>query len=131
MKYALFAILLASIYILSGCSNNKKVDNAPSIVNKDSIYAMNFYRDHTNVVPYEWKLISSIPPKDTSNVLVVVYKDEMSTFNEVYCMAVFENSKGTEYKLVAPWLNNMIIQKSNLLMEKTVIVPKSKMKEGK
>ena len=126
MKKFIYFGLLALVF---SCTNTEQTSDKDQ-PKKDSIYLMSLYRHSTQIDSNEWKLISSIPPKDTSNVLFLVYKDEVGfSLNDVYCMAIFENKKGTEYKLVAPWLNSMIVQKSNLLMEKSTLVPKSEMKK--
>jgi hypothetical protein len=137
LKHILLAVLLLSL----SC---KKKDYYTGNLKQDSIYLMNFYKNSTHIIPsqlpraqgpwfplikhYEWNLTNSISTSDTNNVLMVVIKDEISiSTSTFYCMAIFENVKKTEYMLVAPWFKNVIIQKSNVLIKKVIVVPKKEM----
>jgi hypothetical protein len=101
-----------------------------SKVNQDSILQMSMYKNSTQIDKNEWKLKNTIQSNDTINVIKFLYRDEVGfSIDSVFCMAIFENIKGTEYKLIAPWLGaGMIIQKSNLLMEKSLLISKKEMK---
>ena len=121
LKYTLLAVLLLSL----SC---KKKDYYTGNLKQDSIYLMNFYKNSTYIIPNEWNITNSISTSDTNNILMVVIKDEISiSTSTFYCMAIFENVKKTEYMLVAPWFKNVIIQKSNVLIKKVIVVPKKEM----
>lgn len=44
----------------------------------------------------------------------VIYQEKYGAEKVLYCRVIFENNKTGEYKCVAPWLGNVILQKSNL-----------------
>lgn len=121
-------LILSALLIVASCG--KKQYTKESSVNQDSIYQMQFYQNATQVGENGWDIVSFITQTDTCHVIKFMYRDEVGfSFDSVYCKAVFENKKGTEYKLIAPWLGaGMIVLKSNLLMEKSLIVSKKEMK---
>ena len=128
----IFTLIVAfTLFLISlNCSPSISVKKRDALLEEQNYtLQMNFYKNSTRVDSVDWVLINYIPPTDTDDVLMYSFIDEMGfSNNSIYCMAVFENSRKTEYKLVAPWLNSMIVQKSNLLVEKAVIVPKSKIR---
>lgn len=126
MNKSFFVCLL----LLVGISCTKKESTTQELSKQDSIYQMMVYKNSTQLEDNGWKLKSSIPINDTCSVMKFLYRDEVGfSLDSVFCMAVFENIKGTEYKLVAPWLGaGMVVQKSNLLMEKSLVVSKEEMK---
>jgi hypothetical protein len=82
-------------------------------------------------VAYNWNniTIGNIATKtkltDTVNVWIalsstekdsikVTYQEKYGIEKTLYCSAIFENNKTGEYKCVAPWLGNIVLQKSNL-----------------
>jgi len=112
LKYILLIFLLLSIFC-------KEKECYFKDLKQDSIYLMNFYKN-SNIKDNDWTLINNIPAIDTNNALMVVIIDKAGIFTKVfYCMAIFENSKKTEYLLVAPWFENIIIYKSNIFNKKS------------
>jgi hypothetical protein len=63
----------------------------------------------------DWVFFASIKPEDSLNVLKVTYQEKYGLEKEIYCTAVFENKKTGEYKCIAPWMPNHVLQKSNLI----------------
>ena len=61
----------------------------------------------------DWKVNSEVVNVD-SNCLKVVYREKYGDEIVEYCMVVFENDKTQQYKLIAPWLKNVVIERSNI-----------------
>jgi len=122
MKYK--ALILSTIIVIASCGNNKGFEK------QYSTPQMMVYKNNTQLDNNGWRLKSSIPVNDTCSVMKFIYRDEIRfSIDSIFCMAVFENSKGTKYKLIAPWLGaGTVIQKSNLLLEKSLVVSKEEMK---
>ena len=59
----------------------------------------------------DWIVIASAKP-DT--VLTVHFTNEIGARGELKCMALFENNKTRQYKLVAPWLKEALLEKGNI-----------------
>lgn len=66
------------------------------------------------VVASDWVVEFSVPIGDTCNVVKVGYTQKYGTYVELYCKAVFNNSKTGQYKFVAPWLDGALVERSNM-----------------
>jgi hypothetical protein len=73
-----------------------------------------------------WSPIVFITVNDSDQVVKIVYQEKYGLEKVEYCMAVFSSKE--EYKCVAPWLGDLILQKQNLNSFKTQKVPKTEMK---
>lgn len=60
-----------------------------------------------------------------NNCLKVIYREKYGAELIAYCMVVFKNDKTQQYKLVAPWLKNEVIERSNITGILVAEVPKS------
>ena len=108
----LMLIVFAALLVV--CSD-KGYDEARAAAYKAHNDARQKFYESVEKEHREWKVRAAIQPGDTSQVIVLRYRDEIGlTEQTVYCMAVFENAK--EYKLVAPWIHTDVrIQKANVL----------------
>lgn len=80
--------------------------------------------DNTNIDAVEW--IVENQSKDTDkNCLKVIYREKYGAELVVYCMVLFRNDKTKQYKMVAPWLTNKIIEMSNVTGIEVNEVPKT------
>ncbi len=55
------------------------------------------------VIVNEWAVKDFIDPGDTVSVLLIRTNEEVDGFVKHYARTIFSNSKTGEYKLVAPW----------------------------
>jgi hypothetical protein len=70
-------------------------------------------RDSTVIDVNSWKSYMSIPVNDTDNIYEVTWAQKYGDTKTLYCMSIFKNEVTKEYKLVAPWLNALIIEDQN------------------
>ena len=61
------------------------------------------------------------------NCLRVVFREKYGQQLTVFCMVVFANNKTQQYKLIAPWMKGLEIERSNITTFDPVEVPKSEM----
>lgn len=126
----MFRLLAVLIMVLGvSCSRNSD-DEARAAAYKAHNEARQDFYEQIEKERREWTVRASIQPGDTTSVLMLKYRDEIGLTEQVaYCMAIFENAK--EYKLVAPWIHTDIrIQKSNMLSDKPIVVPKADVNIG-
>ena len=67
------------------------------------------------ILPNEWQEYMKVPLEDTTHLVKVQWSTDSSSENTVYCRAVFDNIKDYRYKLVAPWLNEVYVNKRSLV----------------
>lgn len=70
-------------------------------------------RDSLVIDMNPWKSYVSIPVNDTENLYEVTWAQKYGDTKTMYCMSVFRNESAKEYKLVAPWLNALVIEDQN------------------
>lgn len=61
-----------------------------------------------------WKVLSCIKSNDSVYVYKVTWDQKYGVTKTAYCMAIFKNESTNEYKLIAPWLNTVLIEKQNI-----------------
>lgn len=86
---------------------------------KDSLSKKEIFKEN------DWTPFVAV--KDTLNVIKVTYQEKYGMEKCIYCTAVFENRITGEYKCVASWLSNFVLQKCNLISFDPKIVPKKEM----
>jgi hypothetical protein len=69
--------------------------------------------DSTVIDMNPWKAYMSIPVSDTDDIYEVTWAQKYGDTKVVYCTCIFRNEVSKEYKLVAPWLNALIIEDQN------------------
>lgn len=104
MKRIIVPILLLMI-LKCDCSKTTIEENKNS---KDSsLYIFN--SGNTEIEKNEWESMNFIHPDSSSWVLRITLKEKYDRYYEVYCKALFSNKKTRQYKLIAPWLEDFII----------------------
>ena len=68
------------------------------------------YKEQIN----KWKVYKVIDLSDTDHIYRVTWTQEYGSPQVVYCKAVFKNDKDNQYKLVAPWIGGLDIDRSNV-----------------
>lgn len=61
-----------------------------------------------------WKPYLSVSEKDTGIVIEVIWDQKYGATKKSYCMAVFQNEKTRQYRLIAPWMKNITIECQNM-----------------
>lgn len=64
--------------------------------------------------PNEWQVYKAIEPNDTDHVYRVTWTQKYGATQVAYCKVVFRNDKEKQYKLVAPWLAGLDIERANM-----------------
>ena len=72
----------------------------------------------------DWKVLSAINADDTANVINVCYDQKYGNTVNLYCLVVFQNDKIGQIKFVAPWIDNAIVERSNMNDIKIKVVSK-------
>ena len=70
--------------------------------------------DTVSIDANPWQPYLNIPVGDTDNVYEVSWDQKYGSSKAAYCMVVFRNEKSRQYKLVAPWLDGLIIEYQNV-----------------
>lgn len=70
-------------------------------------------RDTTVIEANPWKPYRNIPEGDTENIYEVSWDQKYGVTKKKYCTAVFRNEQSKQYKLIAPWLDDQIIEYQN------------------
>lgn len=70
-------------------------------------------RDTAVVETNHWKPYISISNDDTCSVYEVLWDQKYGATKKSYCMVVFRNESAKQYKLIAPWLDGLIIEYQN------------------
>jgi hypothetical protein len=91
--------------------------NAPSL-NPKLLVAMATAKQQTQA-PFvadtnAWQPYMVIAPEDTTHVFRVVWAQKYGEFKTEYCKLVFRNDKEKQYKLIAPWLPGVDIERQNM-----------------
>jgi len=71
-------------------------------------------QDEVKIEPNDWQVVQSIDLNDSLRVIKVVYQEKYGSERIVFCNAIFENKKTSEYKCIAPWLEGLVLEKSNV-----------------
>ncbi len=123
-------LLIAIALLLVACNNKDDAARAAALGARTEA-KQKFEAEILNKKP-DWAVKASIPPGDIDHVIKMVYQDEIGLGQTaIFCMAVFENLKTKEYKLVAPWIDKEIrIQKSNVLGDEPQVVPRSLLEQN-
>jgi hypothetical protein len=58
-------------------------------------------------------------------VLQVIYREKYGAEKTIYCMVLFRNDKTRQYKAVAPWLKDVVVQMENITGKEATEVLKS------
>lgn len=66
------------------------------------------------IKPNDWQPYKSITPEDSIHILKVTWAEKYGENRVVYCKAVFKNDKEKQYKMVAPWMNDVEIERTNM-----------------
>ena len=61
-----------------------------------------------------WKPYISVSEKDTGIVIEVIWDQKYGATKKSYCMAVFQNEKTRQYRLIAPWMKSITIECQNM-----------------
>jgi len=70
-------------------------------------------RDSSSTEVSPWILFNSISADDTDGLYEVIWDQKYGTTKKVYCKAIFKNDKTNQFKLIAPWLEALIIESQN------------------
>jgi len=61
-----------------------------------------------------WVPYLSISEEDTVNIYEVIWDQKYGATKTAYCMVIFKNDKLRQYKLIAPWINSIVIEGQNI-----------------
>lgn len=103
-NWLIIILILIFLFILYKKKEQNQSVNLTTYKNVDSLQVEN----------NPWELLLNIEPKDTLHVYKVVWDQKYGATKISYCMAVFENKETKQYKLIAPWINTIIIEKQNI-----------------
>lgn len=111
--------IVVLMLLIVSCKRDQPVVDNTSL---DSAWAINRskynYTQDVKIEENEWKVISSIKPEDTTNILKVMYKDEIGLQTQyVYCKIIWQSRKSGDYKCTAPWMDKFKIIKSSNILE--------------
>jgi len=70
--------------------------------------------EEPKIEPNEWQPYKSIDPSDSTHVYKVTWSQKYGATQVMYCKVVFRNDKEKQYRLVAPWLNGLDIERQNM-----------------
>jgi len=62
----------------------------------------------------EWEEYKSILIEDSILVYQVTWDQKYGVTKTEYCKVIFKNDKQKQYKLIAPWLDGVIIERVNM-----------------
>ena len=68
----------------------------------------------TKIEPNAWQPYLAIDPTDTAHVYRVTWVQKYGSKQTAYCKVVFRNDKEKQYKLIAPWLSGIEIERANM-----------------
>jgi len=105
MRNWLFILILIVLFILYKKKEHNQSVNLTTYTAVDSL----------QIEKNPWELLTSIEPEDTNNIFKVVWDQKYGITKTSYCLAIFENVEQDQYKLIAPWLNTVIIEKQNII----------------
>jgi hypothetical protein len=94
----------------------KKEQNVPERV----------FNNNSEVCENDWVMENRVCDVE-NNCLKVIYREKYGDKITSYCMVVFRNNKTRQYKFVAPWMKNKIIERSNIFGISVEEVQKSEM----
>jgi uncharacterized protein YxeA len=81
--------------------------------NSSNVFSNYTTQDTVVVETNPWQPYLSVPVGDTESVYEVVWDQKYGTTKTSYCMVVFRNERSKQYKLIAPWLDGIIIEYQN------------------
>jgi len=61
-----------------------------------------------------WQPYKAIDLTDSTHVYKVSWSQKYGAVQTVYCKAVFRNDKEKQYRLIAPWLDGVDIERPNM-----------------
>jgi hypothetical protein len=70
--------------------------------------------DEPKIDTNAWQPYKNISPDDTGHVYRVLWSQKYGMVQAAYCVVVFRNDKEKQYKLVAPWLDGLEIERANM-----------------
>jgi hypothetical protein len=68
----------------------------------------------TKIEPNDWQPYKAIDPIDSTHVYRVSWSQKYGSVQTAYCKVVFRNDKEKQYKLIAPWLSGIEIERANM-----------------
>jgi len=68
----------------------------------------------TKIESNDWQPYLAIDPTDTAHVYRVTWVQKYGSTQIAYCRVVFRNDKEKQYKLIAPWLSGIEIERANM-----------------
>jgi hypothetical protein len=101
--------VVIAIVILGG------IGIAYEIWNQNSSVDLSNYTNRDSVVieTNAWEPYLNIPEGDTESIFEVTWDQKYGATKTSFCMIVFRNEQAKQYKLVAPWLDGVIIEYQN------------------
>lgn len=69
--------------------------------------------DTLKVETNSWETYLTIPEKDSVSIYEVTWDQKYGVTKTAYCMAIFKDDKIHQYKLIAPWIDLLIIEAQN------------------
>jgi hypothetical protein len=66
------------------------------------------------IAPNDWQPYKAIDPADSTHVYRVIWSQKYGSVQTAYCKVVFRNDKEKQYKLIAPWLSGIEIERANM-----------------
>jgi len=70
--------------------------------------------DAQKIEPSAWQPDKAIAPDDSTHVFRVTWSQKYGSLRTAYCKVVFKNDKEKQYKLIAPWMTSIDIERANM-----------------
>lgn len=111
-------IVIILVVLLIGCNNKEKIKevNIPTI--EMPLYVFNSGK--TEIEKNDWEPSNFIHSDSSSYVLRIDLKEKYDGYYHIYCKALFSNQKTRQFKLIAPWIEDIVIDWS-LTTSKTAV----------
>jgi hypothetical protein len=119
-KWLVIILIFIFIFIVY---KKKKQDQSVNLTTYKNI-------DSLQIENNPWELLLNIEPKDSIHIYKVIWDQKYGATKINYCMAIFENKKAKQYKLIAPWFNSIIIEGQNISNINFEKIEKKSMPEG-
>jgi hypothetical protein len=94
---------------------------------KEEIVPERTFNDDMKIDENDWVVENQVCDVE-NNCLKVVYREKYGSEITEFCMVIFRNDKTQQYKFIAPWLKNELIERSNISGMIVKEVLKSEMK---
>jgi hypothetical protein len=72
------------------------------------------YVEEPKIESNDWQPYKAIDPSDSTHVYKVTWSQKYGATQVMYCKVIFRNDKEKQYRLVAPWLNGLDIERQNM-----------------